>query len=791
MSFNKRFFPVGGIVASSEAACTTDTADKFGDGYGVALYTLDYDASDASGNYDGTPTNVEFGVGGQINYGARFNGSSSYISSSNILDTSSAFSYSVWIKPQTIGLYDYLVGHQQAGSPYAGVGLIGTASNTFSIALAGSAPQVMTPSLTLDSWSHIVLTHDGSGNYTCYTNNNGSPITYSGATSNDASNPFRIGFSSVSGWGYFDGDIDQVRVFNKELNSTEVSTLFAETACEYTCTTDTVDYPTTNVAYYKLDNNATDETGSYDGTPANINYAFGRFGQAAVFNGSSSYIDTSISGATLGELFSVSVWFKTSTTSTFQTIFDNGGNTSGSTGFAIIIGTDNILKALFTNSGGGGGVDVFSLSTGATVTDGNWHHCVLTYNDESAKIYLDNSTPSTGTNTEPFTQAANDLRIGAYYASGTSLNFNGDLDQIRVFTSELDSTQVTQLYEEKPCADTSTFKTVLYEGNSSTQYISNVGFEPDFVWVKSRDSSSYYHNLFDSVRGATYRLFSNLTNAQDANGRLSSFDANGFSLTSGGDANTSGQSMVAWCWKAGGDAVTDSSTGDITADISANQDAGFSIVKYTGNGIAGSTVPHGLSSAPEFIVTKGLSGTDPVTNWKVYNSTIGNTKYLHLNSTIAATTASVWNDTSPTSSVFSLGSSADNNGSGTVFIAYCFHSVSGVSKVGTYLGNGTNDNKIFTTDDGLETGSGGFEPSFVMIKNTDVSGTGWLIMDKARDPYNTAYKVLRPNVSNAEDTSTSYHLLDWESDGFRLKYGTSVETEFNQTNKTYIYLAFA
>jgi hypothetical protein len=486
MALGKRLISTG----VADAACLTDSTDPFGDSSGVALYSLDYDASTAPDgtDYSGTPTNVEFGVGGQINYGARFNGSSSYIDLGNSLMNnyeSNNFSFSCWFNlPSTVissnpniannpinlsqncifTKADYISGAGLYGFIY------GIENGEFAIAQGtssydGYSAKTSGASLSADTWHHVVITKTSSNVYNIYIDGSLQTLSVSSAangtfTTNANSRNAYIMHMAAATYGdparYTEGSIDQVRIFSSALDSTQVTQLYNETACVYTCTTDTVDFPTTNVAYYKLDNNATDETGSYDGTETNVSYEFGRFGQAAVFNGSSSYIDTGISGATLGELFSVSVWFKTSTTSTFQTIFDNGGNTSGSTGFAIIIGTDNILKATFTNSGGGGGVDVFSLSTGATVTDGNWHHCVLTYNDESAKIYLDNNTPSTGTNTEPFTQAANALRIGAYYASGTSLNFNGDLDQIRVFTSELDSTQVTQLYEEKQCFDTVT-----------------------------------------------------------------------------------------------------------------------------------------------------------------------------------------------------------------------------------------------------------------------------------------------------------------------------------------------
>jgi hypothetical protein len=235
------------------------------------------------------------------NLSTSFNGSSSYISAANILDTSSAFTYSLWVNPNTISNLDYLIGHQQAGSPYAGVGLLSGSSNRFYLALGGSTPAVMTPSLTLNSWSHIVLTHDGSGNYTCYTNNNGSPITYSGATSNNSSNPFRIGFSSVSGWNYFDGKIDQVRIFNSALSASEVSDLYAEPAAS----NNTLNYPAGAgcIAAYPLQTDAVDLSGNYNGASSNVT-----FSQPGYLTGNTNGTIPSAVAANVDAGFSIVKW---------------------------------------------------------------------------------------------------------------------------------------------------------------------------------------------------------------------------------------------------------------------------------------------------------------------------------------------------------------------------------------------------------------------------------------------------------------------------------------------------
>ena len=320
------------------------------------------------------------------------------------------------------------------------------------------------------------------------------------------------------------------------------------------CLTDTTDIfgDSSGVALYSLDYDASDAGGNYDGTPTDVEFGVdGQINYGARFNGSSNYIDTGIGGSVLGELFSVSFWFKTSTTGTFQTIFDNGGNTSGSTGFAIIIPTDNILKATFTNSGGGGGIDVFTLSTNTTVTDGNWHHCVLTYNDESAKIYLDNGTPITGTNTEPFTQAANNLRIGAYYADGTLLEFNGSLDQVRIFNKELSSSEVSTLYAETACVYTCTTDTVDYPttnlayyklDNDATDEVGSYdGTETDVSYTFGRFGQAAVFNGSSSVIKLTSGDGINVANANSlslwfyVNDSVTSFDKLYSNIVLGGE----------------------------------------------------------------------------------------------------------------------------------------------------------------------------------------------------------------------------------------------------------------
>jgi len=315
------------------------------------------------------------------------------------------------------------------------------------------------------------------------------------------------------------------------------------------------------------------------------------------------------------------------------------------------------------------------------------------------------------------------------------------------------------------------FNTVTYNGNGSTQSISGVGFQPDFVWIKSR-SAATSHKLTDIVRGTTKGLVSNTTAAEttDTNG-LTAFGSDGFTLGTDSVYNNSGATYVAWCWKAGVSAVTNTD-GSITSEVSANVDAGFSIVSYTGNH-TNSTVGHGLNSAPEMVIIKALnSGT---ANWCVYHSGIGAYGGVFLSLTNAAQYQSnLWLDTVPTSTVFSIGQS-DVNVNSSGIIAYCFHSVAGFSKFGSYTGNGSATGTTVTTD---------FEPAFVMIKKINSTGN-WVILDNKRDTSNPIDKTLNPNLSNAESTANN---IDFNATTFQLK---STNADTNANTSTYIYMAFA
>jgi len=311
------------------------------------------------------------------------------------------------------------------------------------------------------------------------------------------------------------------------------------------------------------------------------------------------------------------------------------------------------------------------------------------------------------------------------------------------------------------------FNTVLYTGTGTTQNVTGVGFNPDFVWVKSR-SNAYNHTVWDRVRGAGQRLIPNLTEAEETQtGDMSAFITDGITVNGGNTTSGNGFTYAMWNWLAGGTAVSNTQ-GSITSSVSANTTSGFSIVSYTGNGSPAQTVGHGLGVAPKMVIVKNRGS---VYDWRVYHQSINATNYLVLNTNGAYGTAtSIWNDTQPTSNVFSIGDSPRVNESGIGFIAYCFAEKKGFSKFGSYVGNGGNQ-FIYT----------GFKPAFVIEKRSS-NISEWDLYDNKRNTFNSVTKVLKPNTSDAEAT---YGGLNFLSNGFEAK------GSLNDSGQTLIYMAFA
>jgi hypothetical protein len=339
------------------------------------------------------------------------------------------------------------------------------------------------------------------------------------------------------------------------------------------------------------------------------------------------------------------------------------------------------------------------------------------------------------------------------------------------------------------------FNTKLYTGDGTgAKAITGVGFQPDLVWLKTR-STAFHHQLHDRVRGATAgAIYSSLTNAQDSNYPITSFDSDGFTLgnsasliaDSFGSQNFSGTTMCSWNWLASNTSGSSNTAGTISSTVSANTTSGFSIVSYTGNGSSSATVGHGLGVTPALVIIKPRDALSANGHWYVKHKSLASNNNIFLNLTNATTDVSgqsaggIGNLSSSSTFGFVNGTSnisSVNVSSGT-YIAYCFAEVKGYSKFGSYTGNGSNDGTFIYT---------GFKPAYVMIKVSSNSGDGWFIFDNKRTTYNVMSTFLLANSSAADETNTNRN-IDFLSNGFKLR---NSDTSLNYSAYTYIYMAFA
>ena len=305
------------------------------------------------------------------------------------------------------------------------------------------------------------------------------------------------------------------------------------------------------------------------------------------------------------------------------------------------------------------------------------------------------------------------------------------------------------------------FQVKAYTGtNASTSFTldGDTDMQPDLVWLKVRSAGSGQdHTIFDSVRGVQKYIEPNENKAEATGSNyLTAFNSDGFTL--GDDqshVNASGDTYVAWCWKE-------------------SADAGFDIVGYTGNA-TDRTISHSLSAVPKVILVKRR--TDADSQWAMYHHTLTNNNFLVLNTNGASGTTDHWNDTDPTSSVFSINSTGDEvNVNTSTYIAYLWAEKQGFSKFGKYTGNGNADGTFVFL---------GFRPAFLMIKNATSGSTYWTICDSKRDGFNDNNHRLFSNVSDVESTSNPWEMY---SNGFKI---TTTGSYVNASGDSYIYMAFA
>ena len=752
-----------------EALCTTNDPN-----YPITNLAY-YKMSDASDSGEGS---------GYIGQGGIFNGSSSYVSinSSTALQLLGDYTVSFWFKTNAVSGLQRLVNKDDATDFSGGWGFLLYSNGTFNWSHNdGSNNQnwnINAGTISTNTWYNVCAVYSDSNNLrTFYLN--GSPAGTIATSTNVAASTDNLFFgtygASSPGGQYLNGSLDQVRIFPTALSSSNVSLLYAETSA----TSSTLDYPVTATALYEFSGNANDTGNTYNGTATNVEYAYngtasnvnfnvaGKFGNAGEFNGSSSYIDLGNNLGLANNSFSFSCWIKNIGTGSNSWVFAAEG--SGSTNQKLHIGRDNSNGKFYIDFWGNG-----LYSTSQVTTNSIWQNWVITFDSttKSRKIYLNGSLDNSDTSSSNYL-GTGDINIGQLPSYNQWLQ--GTLDQVRIFNSALSASQVASLYNEVYCVPTivptSYFNSVLYTGNGGTQAITGAGFEPDFTWIKQR-SGGASHSLQDSVRGAgqSKNIYSDNTAAEGTYGQygyLSAFGTDGFTVVQGSGSHTNANSStyVAWNWKAGGAAVSNTD-GTITSQVSANVDAGFSVVKFT-SPFNGQTAGHGLSSTPEMIILKIVNTSS---TWYVWTPTLTSGNSLALNDSRAQNTDLAFTVNSTTFTTNWTNTNYE-------FIAYAFHSVDGFSKMGSYVGNGSATGPIITL---------GFEPAWVMIKRTDGTGGAWSMFDNKRDPSNPVQKVLQAQDSAAE--ANVGNACNFNSNDFQL---TDTNNQRNANGGTYIFMAFA
>ena len=349
------------------------------------------------------------------------------------------------------------------------------------------------------------------------------------------------------------------------------------------------------------------------------------------------------------------------------------------------------------------------------------------------------------------------------------------------------------------------FDTKVYTGTGAARTLKRLKFKPDFAWFKNTETTGD-HQLQDSVRGKDSVMYSNANDAANssATDRITAFNTDGVSLGTNTSSNESKDKMVGWFWNAGGGPTADNDNSSGAADDnsvskngalqtsytppgspsqyhirqSINTAAGLSIITYAG-ATSTATLSHGLGVAPHFIMLKThtISG-----DWRVYHHKLGNNEFLILNTNaIKSDAGAAWNDTSPTTDVFSVGSSGNTNEAGRSFTAYCFAPIQGFSHFGSYIGNGLDDHKGGFTYTG-------FRPRYVMLKKADTTANNWFIMDTERETSNIVDYRLQADATTAEQKSLYSHGIDFFANGFRIDNGGAA---MNTSGKKYVYAAFA
>jgi hypothetical protein len=764
-------------------------------------------------------------------YSGSFNGSSQYlVSPSNAAFAfgTGDFTVEAWIKPTALTNFYTIFGTRNTSNSSTAFTLTMDASGTVGVYTSSFSP-ITAATITAGVWSHVAVTRSGT---TARIFVDGILSASATLSNNFTDQVFTIGGPVGGGSQFFAGEISNLRVVKGTAVYTSnfavpTSALTAISGTSLlTLQNATIVDNSTNA--FSLTNNGTvvtatttpfanptigaDSSGNLNNwLPVNINASTAGTTYDSMVDTPTNYgTDTGVGGTVRGNYPTFNPLQLTTNGGTQATL--SGGNLTAAFTASdycyvpITLGADDtnpMYCEFYINNIGAYsyGVGILSFTPGTAGGTGIWR------SDGSAAQGISGQTFTTG-----------DL-IGIAISGGTATAYkNGSLvgtissanyRRYVVIVLQGNGASVTVNFGQRPfaytapsgykalCAQNLPTPTILnganymaattYAGSSGTQSISNaingVSFQPDFVWLKNRTDGSTSHSLYNSVVGIAYYLQSNTTDSEFGNNGLSGFNNNGFGLVSNNSwVNLSGKNYIGWQWKGGGTAVTNTS-GSISSQVSANPTAGFSIVGYTGTGTTGATVGHGLGVAPSMVIIKNRSTTS---SWMTYHASVGNTAAVFLNLTNSTITSSTYfNNTSPTSTVFSIADATAGNGSGNSIVAYCFAAISGYSAFGSWQNNNSTSGTFVYT---------GFRPRFILLKNSD-NAENWFIWDSARQTYNmTAPSLnwLQPNTSNAEGTNSANTAeIDGLSNGFKIYTTNPAAGEISFGTRTYIYAAFA
>ena len=800
----------------------------------------------ANGNVQHSTTQNKIGSSSMV-----FDGTGDYVSVSDPSDIKGLgdFTIECWVRPDATSFSGsrFIMGNGEGSDSAATIGFIqkGSDGKVYFHGYIGSTAyhpdysNTVGVSVSTTAWTHVSAVRSG-GTITVYKDGvSQGTISNSSAVNTPSSNAYSIGRLGSYNGLYYDGYLDEIRISNNARYTssfTPSTTAFTDddntlllvhsdtsngstTFTDSSGVTGALGNDQSGEANHWTTNNLTSDDQMLD-SPTNNFATLNPLAMDSDFNlsegntkltthNSSLYGVNSTIGMTSGK------WYAEFVPTSFPSSNMDVGLFAANSGSPLSVGVDDGANSISMRIGSSSGSvrqnNSQVVSTGLSFTAGSTV-LRIAFDMGAGKVWFGTSSgwynsgdPENGTNPTYSSNLTDDL----YYfnmsdaSSGNSFaglfNFGQDSSFAGNKTAQgnTDSGGIGDFYYEPPTGylalciknladpaaglwsggDNQAFNTVTWTGDdSSNREITGVGFSPDLTWIKSR-SVSQSHYLYDDIRGAGNYLQSDGTGYETSASFFNSFDDDGFTI-SGAGGNLSPYTYVAWNWKAGGDDVLNE-VGDIPSQVSANVDAGFSIVSWTDDGTFTGTEGHGLNKTPELYIVKNRESTE---NWNTYTTVIdGSLDLMQLNLTNAKSNSGAG---VPTSTTIQFGDSLGND-----MIAYCFHSVDGYSKVGSYTANSSTDGPFVYT---------GFKPAYVMCKAAgDDSGyTSWTIHDSARNPSNEiAGNALYADRSYAEgkrgnNSSSSIHpSIDFLSNGFKIRTNGS---EINSSNKDpYIYIAFA